>query len=218
MEKVRILIADDHEVMREGTRLLIERQPGWEVCGVAGTGRQAVERAITLKPDIVVLDMGLPEIDGLEAARRIKQSLPKAELLMFTAHDTDDLIHEAFEAGVRSFVPKSGAAEHLVLAIKALSQHKPFFTERVSNVLFAKFRTKSTVQEASRKNRGSLTPREREIVRLLAEGKSNKEVADALGISIRTAETHRNRVMHKPGIGSLSGLVRYAIRKGIIDA
>jgi two-component system response regulator NreC len=218
MKKVRILIADDHEVMREGTRLLIERQPGWEVCGIAGTGREAVERAITLKPDIVVLDMGLPDLDGLEVARQIKQSVPDAELLMFTAHDSDDLIHEAFEAGARSFVPKSEAAEHLIEAIKALSHHKPFFTERVSNVLFARFRTNPAAQGTSRKDRGPLTLREREIVRLLAEGKSNKEVADALGISIRTAETHRNRIMHKPGIGSLSGLVRYAIRKGIIDA
>src|ERR1700757_2622590 len=106
MQKLRILIADDHEVMREGTRLLIERQPGWEVCGVAGTGREAVQRTVALQPDVVVLDMGLPDFDGLEAARQILQSAPKTEVLIFTAHETDDLIHEAFAAGAKSFIPK----------------------------------------------------------------------------------------------------------------
>lgn len=217
-QTVRILIADDHEVVREGVRLLLERRPSWQVCGVAKTGRDAVELAQKLQPDIVVLDMGMPELDGLEAARQIKRVLPETELLIFTARETDELIREVFEAGVKSYILKSEAGTHLLEAIEALSQHKPFFTSKVSEVLFERFLNRSARKRDLEQNGERLTIREREIVRLLVQGKSNKEVADALGISIRTAETHRASIMRKPGIGSLAGLVRYAIRNGIIEA
>jgi DNA-binding NarL/FixJ family response regulator len=214
---LRILIADDHDMMREGVRAVIERQPGWEVCGIACTGREAVERAFALEPDIVVMDMSMPELNGLDAAQQIKRRLPQTEILIVTAHDTDELIREVFEAGAKSFISKSEAQHFLVEAIQSLSQHKPFFTNKVSEVLFAEILNRSGAKSHAAQTSKRLTAREREIVQLLAEGRSNKEVADALGISVRTAETHRASVLRKLSLDSLASLVRYAIRNKIIE-
>jgi two-component system, NarL family, response regulator NreC len=216
MKTVRILIADDHEVVREGMRLLLDRQANWEVCGVAKTGRDAVEQAKTLQPDIVVLDMGMPELNGLEAARQIKGFLPTAELLIFTGHEQEDLIREVFDAGVKSYILKGDASSHLVDAVRALSQHKPFFTTKVSEVLFAKFMSGAGRDPAQGEEH--LTKREREIIQLIAEGASNKEVAQKLGVSLRTAETHRANVLRKLNLSSVADLVRYAIRNNIVQA
>lgn len=215
---LRILIADDHDVMREGTRAVIERQPGWEVCGIAGTGREAVAQAVKLKPDIVVMDMSMPDLNGLDAAVQIKRRLPQTEILMFTAHETDELIRDVFETGVKSFIFKSEAHSYLVDAIQSLSQHKPFFTNKVSEILFADIVNRSTANSNGSHPGQRLSAREREIVQLLAEGGSNKEVADKLGISVRTAETHRASVLRKLGLDSIASLVRYAIRNKIIEA
>jgi DNA-binding NarL/FixJ family response regulator len=214
---VRILIADDHDVMREGTRAVIERQPGWEVCGVVATGRDAVEQAFALEPDVVVMDMSMPMLNGLDAATQIKRRLPSTEILMFTAHETDDLIREVFQIGVKGFIRKSEAHHLLVEAIQSLSQHKPFFTDKVSEVLFAEMLNRSKAGPDARQDGQRLSMREREIVQLLAEGKSNKEVARSLGISIRTAETHRANVLRKLGLDSLADLTRYAIRQKMIE-
>jgi two-component system, NarL family, response regulator NreC len=215
---LRILIADDHDVMRDGTRALIERQPGWEVCGLAGTGREAVTQAIQLRPDIVIMDMTMPELNGLDAAVQIKRRLPRTEILMFTAHETEELIREVFEAGAKSFIFKSEAHHFLVEAIQSLSQHKPFFTSKVSEILFADFLNRSEGNSHGPRPGQRLSGREREIVQLLAEGRSNKEVAEALGISVRTAETHRASILRKLRLDSVAGLVRYAIRNKIIEA
>jgi DNA-binding NarL/FixJ family response regulator len=215
---VRILIADDHDVMCQGTRAVIERQSGWEVCGVAATGREAVEQAFALKPDIVVMDMSMPDLNGLDAARQIKRRLPQTEILIFTAHQTDELIREVFEAGVKSFIFKSQAHHFLVQAIQSLSQHKPFFTNKVAEVLFTEILDRSDAKSRPAQTSRWLSAREREIVQLLAEGGSNKEVAGVLGISIRTAEAHRASVLRKLNLDSLASLVRYAIRKKIIEA
>lgn len=215
---LRILIADDHDVMREGTRAVIERQPGWEVCGMAATGREAVAEAIRLQPDIVIMDMSMPDLNGLDAAVQIKRRLPPTEILMFTAHETDDLIREVFEIGVKSFIFKSEAHTYLVDAIQSLSLHKPFFTNKVSEILFADILNRSPKGSKGTQPGQRLSAREREIVQLLAEGKSNKEVADALGISVRTAETHRASILRKLGLDSIASLVRYAIRNKIIEA
>lgn len=215
---LRILIADDHEVMRDGTRALIERQPGWEVCGIAGTGREAVAQAIRLQPNIVIMDMSMPDLNGLDAAVQIKRRLPRTEVIMFTAHESDELIREVFEAGVKSFIFKSEAHHFLVDAIQSLSEHKPFFTSKVSEVLFADILNRSGAMPQATQTSKRLTPREREIVQLLAEGSSNKKVAGVLGISIRTAETHRASVLRKLNLDSLASLVRYAIRNKIIEA
>jgi two-component system response regulator NreC len=215
---LRILIADDHDVMREGTRAVIERQPGWEVCGIACTGREAVAQAIELQPDIVIMDMSMPELNGLDAAIQIRRRLPKTEILIFTAHETDDLIREVFEAGAKSFIFKAEAHTYLVEAIQSLAQHKPYFTSKVSEILFADMLHRSERDSSGSQPGQRLSPREREIVQLLSEGGSNKEVANSLGISVRTAETHRASILRKLGLESIASLVRYAIRNKIIEA
>ena len=215
---LRILIADDHDVMREGTRAVIERQPGWEVCGTAATGREAVTQAVQLEPDIVIMDMSMPDLNGLDAAVQIKRRLPRTEILMFTAHETDELIRDVFEIGVKIFILKSEAHHYLVEAIESLGQHKPFFTSKVSEILFADILNRSNPNSNDSVPGQRLSAREREIVQLLAEGGSNKEVADKLGISVRTAETHRASVLRKLGLDSIASLVRYAIRNKIIEA
>ena len=217
MNPLRILIADDHEVVRDGLRALIEHEPGWEVCGTAVTGREAVERAKELKPDIAVLDMTMPELSGLEAVRQIKRALPQTEVLVFSAHHSEEVVAQVFDAGAKSYICKADAGRHLVAAIRSLAEHKPFFTPEVSQILFAKF----LAADGGRKNgtaEQKLTIREREIVRLLADGRSNKETASLLGISVRTSETHRASLMRKLGLDSLASLVRYAVRNHIIEA
>ena len=216
MKKLRILLADDHEVIRHGVRLLIEKEPGWEVCGEAGDGRTAVALAAQLTPDVVVLDMGMPELNGLDAARQIKRALPKTEVLIFTGEESEQLIHEVFAAGARSYILKSDLSQHLTAAIRALGEHRHYFTTRISEVVFARYLDGAS--GAGQNQTEGLTPREREIVQLLAEGRSNKEVAARLGISIKTVETHRAATMRKLRLDSFADLVRYAIRNKIIAA
>jgi two-component system, NarL family, response regulator NreC len=216
-QPLRILIADDHDVVRQGTAAIIERESGWEVCGIAATGREAVAQAIQLSPDIVIMDMTMPELNGLDAAIQIKRRLAKTEILIFSAHETEDLVREAFAAGVKSFIFKSEAHQCLREAIESLSRHKPYFTDKVSEILF------SNILDGAKGKRGGSDPgqrlstREREIVQLLAEGSSNKQVADSLGISVRTAETHRAAILRKLKLDSVADLVRYAIRNRIIE-
>lgn len=214
---IRILIADDHDVMRQGTRSVIEREPGWEVCGVACTGREAVTQASELAPDIVIMDMTMPELNGLEAALQIKRRAPHTEILMFTAHESDNLIQDAFAVGVKSFILKSEGHHFLVEAIESLARHKPFFTSKVSEILFSNMLNRAGRPRDATETEERLTAREREIVQRLAEGKSNKEAAEAMGISVRTAETHRASVLRKLNLDSLASLVRYAIRNKIIE-
>ena len=216
VQKLRILLADDHEIVRQGVRMLIERETDWEVCGEAVDGRQAVALAETLQPDVVVLDIGMPELNGLDAARQIKRALPKTEVLIFTAEESEQLIHDVFAAGARSYILKSDVGGHLVAALRALGQHKHYFTNRLSEVVFARF-----LDGASGAGHGKaegLTPREREIVQLLAEGKSNKAAAAVLGVSIKTIESHRAAAMRKLRLDSFADLVRYALRNKIIAA
>jgi DNA-binding NarL/FixJ family response regulator len=217
---VRVLIADDHEVLREGVQRIIEREPDMQVCGTAGTGREAVSQAEQLSPDVVLLDIGLPELNGLEAARQIRQILPKTEVLIFTAHETDELIKDSFQAGAKSFVLKSETSACLIEAIRSLSQHKPFYTEKASRVVFSRLLSCENRQGKSADSRPSnnrLSQREREVIQLLAEGKTNREVASKLGINLRTAETHRASIMQKLQVESLAALVRYAVRNRIIE-
>lgn len=211
---VRILIADDHEVVRHGVRALIEQRSDWEICGEAPDGRNAVALAEQLRPDIAVLDLGMPELNGLEATRQIKHALPQCEVLIFTGTEDEQLVHEVFAAGARSYILKNDMGQHLIDAIEALSHHKHYFTTEVSEVLFARYIDGTPASEGVT---GELTGREREIVQLLGEGKSNKEVAAALGISVKTAETHRAAIMKKLRLDSFADLVRYAIRRKIVQ-
>ncbi len=214
MNTVRILLADDHEVVRQGLRRLLETQPGWEICGEAADGRQAVDMAKRLQPGVVVLDFGMPGLNGTEATRQILKDLPRTEVLILTMHTSEILIREALEAGARGYVLKSDAARDLVSGVHALIAHKPFLSPSVSGVVVDRF-LKSSEEDGPRI---PLTPREQEVIKLLAEGKSNKEVAAVLDISVKTAEAHRANLMHKLNLSSLSDLVRYAIRNGIVEA
>jgi DNA-binding NarL/FixJ family response regulator len=209
---VRILLADDHDVVRKGLRGLLEVNSAWQVCGEATNGRDAVKLAMELKPDLAVLDLEMPELNGLEATRQIKKDLPDLEVLIFTMHETDQFIRDALVAGARGFVLKADAGRYLVEAVEALSRHKPFFTSKASETLLEKFLESTTASiEADR-----LTDREREIVQLLAEGKGNKEISAILYISVKTVETHRAAIMRKLKMNSIVDLVRYAIRNNWI--
>jgi two-component system response regulator NreC len=214
MKKLRILLVDDHEVVREGVRRLIEKETEWVVCGEAFDGRKAVALAEQLKPDVVVLDISMPELNGLEATRQIKRILPKTEVLIFTGEESENVIHEVFAAGARSYILKSDIGGHLVAAIRALGEHKHYFTSRISEVVFARYFDGDS--GAGKDKTEGLTTREREIVQLLGEGKSNKGAGAVLGISIKTVETHRAAAMRKLRLDSFAGLVRYAIRNKII--
>ncbi|MEO6740447.1 MAG: response regulator transcription factor [Chthoniobacteraceae bacterium] len=218
MKKLRILIADDHDLVRAGTRTLIEGEPDWVVCAEASNGREAVTLAAKHKPDVAILDMTMPEMNGLDAAREIKRLLPATEIVLYTSHENEQLILDVFEAGARSYVLKNDASSQLAAAIRAAAAHKPYFTSKVSEVVFARFLQGGARGGEADPEKGRLSSREREVVQMLCEGRSNKEVAAALGISVRTAETHRAGIMAKLGFESFSDLVRYAIRNGIIAA
>lgn len=214
-QSLRILLADDHQMVRDGIRRLIEAQPGWSVVGEADNGRQAVELCVKLKPHIAVLDLGMPELNGVEATRQIKRECPSTEVLIFTGSHSEDLVLSVFEVGARSYLLKTEDREHLLAALRALAEHKTYFTPEVGEIVFA--RLLSGRKNEEEEPRGRLTAREREIVQLVGEGRSNKEAAEALGISIKTVETHRAAIMRKLDLGNLSDLVRYAIRNGIIQ-
>lgn len=216
MNKTRILIADDHPVVREGARAMLEREPAWEVCGIATDGREAIEQALELKPDILVLDLNMPGMGGREVVRDLKRRLPAMEILVFSAHQPEEIVEELFAAGVKSYIRKADAAEHLIAALKSLGQHKPYFTPEVSEFLFARFQNRTGAVRPGHSS-GQLSVRERQIVHLIADGKSNKETAEKMGISVRTVETHRAAIMRKLRIDSVAGLVRYALRNGIVE-
>ena len=210
---ITVLVVDDHEVVRQGLRRLLEARPGWEICGEAGTGREAVEKASELKPDVVVLDYSMPGLNGAEAARQIVQRVPRAEVLILTMHGSEDLIRGALEAGARAYVLKSDASRDLISAVQALTEHKAFLSSGASGPVLDSY-LKGTERAASQQ---VLTPREREILQLVAEGRSNKEIATTLKISTKTVEAHRANLMHKLGLTSVGALVRYAVRNQIIE-
>lgn len=212
----RIFIADDHEVVRKGLISLLQSQPDWEVCGEAADGREAVEKASELKPDAVILDIGMPSLNGLEATRQILKNDSGARILILTLHDSDSVVREVLNAGARGFLLKSDAARDLVAAVEALRRDKTYFTSKVAAMVLEGYLKGGTVPTPAHVGRNRLTPREREIVQLLAEGKSTKEVAVALGLSVKTAETHRSNIMRKLQIHSVSDLVLYAVRNNIV--
>lgn len=212
----RIFIADDHEVVRRGLISLLQAQPDWEVCGEAADGREAVEKASAMKPDVLILDIGMPDLNGLEATRQILKNNPASRILILTLHDSDSVVREVLNAGARGFLLKSDAARDLVAAVEALRRDKTYFTSKVAAMVLEGYLKGGTVPTPAQIGRNRLTPREREIVQLLAEGKSTKEVAVALGLSVKTAETHRSNIMRKLQIHSVSDLVLYAVRNNIV--
>jgi DNA-binding NarL/FixJ family response regulator len=219
MGTLRVLVADDHEVVRKGLRSIVEEQPGWELAGEASDGREAVDKARALRPDVAVVDVSMPGLNGLEATRQMLRHDAETKVLILTMHESDPLIREVLDAGARGYLLKSDASHDLVTAVEAIRRNKTYFTARVAQIVLDGYldkkqrSTPATDSPASR-----LTPRQREIVQLLAEGKSSKEVAVALGLSVKTAETHRANIMRRLECHSVSELVRYAIRNNIIEA
>jgi DNA-binding NarL/FixJ family response regulator len=212
---LRILIADDHEVVLRGLRNLFRSQSNWEICAEAAGGRDAVARARELRPDVAILDAMMPDCDGVGAARAIREVSPKTEICVFTMHDTDDLVADALAAGARGFVLKTDPARHVLSAVEALAHHASFVTPSLADALVDRFRRRASPRLRS----GSpLTTREREVVRLLAAGRGNRGVAEALVISVKTVESHRANVMRKLELDSFVDLVRYAIRNKIVAA
>jgi len=216
---LRILIADDHEVARRGIRALLEGHPGWEVCAEAKDGREAVELATKMNPDLILLDIGMPNLNGLEATRQILAMSPEAVILILTMHDTDHVVREVLRAGARGFLLKSDAGRDLVAAVEALQRQRTFFTTRVSQMVLDGYLDRdSRENEDTDDSSGEvLTTREREVIQLLAEGKTSKEVAVTLNLSVKTAETHRTNLMRKLSLHSVADLTRYAVRNGIVQ-
>ena len=214
MRSLRILVADDHDLMRRGLRTLLELHPDWSICAEASTGHEAVAKSEELKPDIAVLDITMPELNGVEAARRILKVSPDTEILVLSVHYSDELVREILDAGIRGYITKSDSDRDLVRAVEALANHKPFLTPRATDLIVSNVDRKGRASEIPGQR---LTSREREIVQMLSEGKTSKEVASVLGISVKTVETHRANLMRKLGIHSLSDLVRYAVRNQIIE-
>jgi DNA-binding NarL/FixJ family response regulator len=217
MRNLRIVVADDHPLMRRGICDLLESEPDWKVVAEASNGREAVEAMTRSKPDVLVIDLAMPELNGLTATREILRALPKTEVVLLTMHNTEQVIREVLESGARGFVLKSDAGQNLVAAVKAVAAGKPFFTPNVADVVlkgYLRFNSKS----GSRANLPVLTTRELQVMQLLAEGKANKAVANAMQISVKTVEAHRSNINRKLSIKTTSDLVRYAVRNGIVDA
>ncbi len=214
---LRILVADDHEVVRRGLCALLEGQREWKVCGEAADGREAVEKAQDLKPDVAIIDIGMPTLNGLEATRQILKSNPRIKVLVLTLHDSDQVVREVLNAGARGFLLKSDAARELISAVEELRQSRTYFTSTVSTKIFEGYVNSGGTGANTLAPQKSLTPREREIVQLIAEGKSSKEVAVSLGVSVKTAETHRTNILRKLNLHSVSELVLYAVRNNIVQ-
>lgn len=213
---LRIIIVDDHAVVRRGVRALLETQPGWEIVAEGTTGRDAVELAKRLQPDIVIMDLSLPELNGLDATPLVLKEAPRAEVLVLTMHHSEDLARNVLQAGARGYVLKSDADEKLIAAVESLQQHKPFLTSAVTEFVLDDYLRRGP--ESDEPAFASLTARERQLVQLLAEGNSNKEAATVLGISVKTVEAHRANLMRKLHLRSISDLVRYAVRNNIVQA
>jgi DNA-binding NarL/FixJ family response regulator len=211
-KRLRILVADDHELVRSGIRGLLRARPGWTVVGEAMNGREAANR---LKPDVVILDISMPDLDGLQSTRRILEVVPSTKVVVLTMHDSDQMVRRVLHAGALGYVLKSDLATQLVKAVKYVSAGKQFLTPRISDMVLKGFLKIGNQVEKTGHAQTRPTLREIEVIRLLAEGRANKEIAVELRISIRTVETHRAKIMLKLGLHSLTELIHYAIRHKI---
>ena len=216
MSEIRILLADDHNVMRAGLKLLLERHAGFKVVSEASDGREAVENALATKPDVVVMDIAMPRLSGIEAAQRINEQLPQTAIIILSMHSDEGYVLRALKSGAKGYLLKDSAESDLVKAIKVLSEGKAFFSPEISKVLAEDYVREIRVRGAE-DSYDLLTPREREILQLLIEGRSNKDIAVLLNLSLYTIETHRRNLQNKLNIHSFPELILYAIRKGIIS-
>jgi two-component system response regulator NreC len=207
---IRVMLADDHVLVRQSLKSLLERE-GFQVVGEASDGQEAIRKVESLRPEIAVMDISMPILNGVDAARELSRSFPKTKAILLTQHDENQYISEALEAGVKGYVLKSQAASELVQAIEQVSRGQVYLSPGVARVVAEAFRTKSE------NPKDPLTSRERQVLQLIAEGKSTKDVASLLGISVKTAESHRTRLMQKLDIHETASLVRYAVRRGIVE-
>ncbi len=218
MKKLRIMIADDHELVRRGARGVLHSRPGWRVVGQAANGRVAVEKTIKLKPDVAILDISMPELDGVEAVRQIRQAVPDTKVLVLTMHESDQMVQRALDAGAHGYILKSDLTDSLLKGVSAVVGGKRFLAPKISEIVLDGFLNRKNQPQRENRADARTTPRELEIIRLLAQGKSNKQIAAQLGIAVRTVETHRANFMLKLGLHSVAELVHYAMREGIIAA
>ena len=216
-KKLRILVADDHELVRRGIRGLLRAHRGWRVIGEATNGREAVEKTNKLKPDVAILDISMPDLDGLQATRRIREVAPRTSIVVLTMHESDQMVRRVLDTGALAYVLKSDLATHLVRAVKDVSAGKQFLTPRISDLVLKSFLNTGNQSDSAAHSQARPTARKVEIIRLLAEGKANKQISAELGITVRTVETHRAKIMLKLGLHSLPELIHYAIRQKIIS-
>ena len=218
MKNTRILLVDDHQVVRRGVAAFVQdARPDWEICGEATTGREAVAAAASLKPDIVVMDISMPDMTGLDATREILKDNPRTEVLILSVHESEQIVHDVLAAGAHGYILKRDAGNELVAALEALRQHKLFLTMRISAIVLSGYLGRNTQQDLADGPVSRLTSRESQIVKLVAEGRCNKEIAAMLEISIKTVESHRAHIMEKLDLHSVTELVRYAIRNNLVE-
>lgn len=216
MRKIRILLADDHQLMRSGVRLMLEREPDLTVVGEASDGREAVALAKSLKPELVVMDIGMPNLNGIEAAHQMTQDNPELAIVMVSMHSDETYILRALKAGARGYLLKDSAEADLIKAVHAVAGSKSFFSPAVSKVLLDDY-VRKLRRSGTEDAYDLLTPREREVLQLIAEGKSNKDIANLLNLSVYTVESHRSNLMEKLNLRGLPEVILYAVRKGIIS-
>ncbi len=216
MKKIRIMLADDHKLMRSGLRVLLEQQADFSVVGEASDGREAVALANSLKPDVLVMDIGMANLNGIEAASQITQSHPEISIVMLSMHSDESYVLRALKAGAKGYLLKDSAEADLIRAVHAVADGKSFFSPAVSKVLLDDY-VRKLKRSGTEDPYDLLTPREREVLQLVAEGKSNKDVAQLLNLSVYTVETHRSNIMEKLNLRGVPELILYAVRKGIIS-
>jgi DNA-binding NarL/FixJ family response regulator len=216
MDKLRLLIADDHDLIRRGVRELLSAKTGWEVVGEACNGADAVEKAVILRPDVAILDFSMPQLNGPGATAQIAATVPETSVVVLTMHDSEQVMREVLNAGALGLVLKSDADSDLLEAVDTVAKKRHFFTKRLSDLVLGGYLSGTTATVQAKSKMAELTERERDVMRLLADGMSNKEAAAQLQISMRTVESHRNNINRKLGFDSIAKLVHYAIRHGIV--
>jgi two-component system, NarL family, response regulator NreC len=216
MEQIRILLADDHNILRDGMRLLLERQPGFVVVGEASDGREVLELAQDQRPDVVVMDIGMPNMNGIEATRRIVDKQPETGVVILSMHHDESYVIRSLKAGARAYLLKDAVKSELIAAIQAVVQGRSFFSPKISKILQEDYIRTIELRDVE-DSYDLLTDREREILQLVAEGKTNKEIANRLNLSMYTVDTHRSHILQKLNLHSVPELILYAVRKGIIS-